>query len=91
MDRLNTVRDLLREKVHRLDASLERERLSLATAHDAIRDRDTARARIKTLEGLLVKCDECLSGHIIGINCKGPVLDDETVKELRAVIDALEE
>jgi hypothetical protein len=47
--------------------------------------------RAERAEALLVKLDKCLSGHLIGVNCKGPVLDDETVKDLRAALRALEE
>ncbi len=40
----------------------------------------------KTLRALLRKMHECMQGHMIGINCRGPVLDDETAAAVRAAL-----
>lgn len=65
----------------------------IARTGKAERERDESLSRAESAEsenarlrGLLLKLDTCLRGHFIGINCKGPVLDDDTAAELRAAL-----
>lgn len=43
------------------------------------------------LRSLLKAASDCLSGHMLGINCHGPSLDDATVREIAKELASMED
>ena len=48
--------------------------------------RDEARAEVARLRGMMREAEEVLRGHMIGINCKGPRMDDDLAKRWRTAL-----
>ena len=48
--------------------------------------RAEARAEVAALRGMMREAEEVLRGHMIGINCKGPRMDDDLAKRWRTAL-----
>ena len=48
--------------------------------------RGEARAEVAALRGMMREADYVLRGHMIGINCKGPRMDDDLAKRWRTAL-----
>ena len=51
-------------------------------------DMQKTERRVAELERLILKVEECLRGHLIGINCHGPKLDERTQVAWHAALTA---
>lgn len=74
------------ERLTRLFGALEREVEDQARLCGMGGEREARLlARVTELEGLLLRIDKCLQGHMIGLNCHGPCLSQEDVDALNAL------
>jgi len=67
----------------------EAEYLSEKATRSELLDKVITQAKeIERLKVLLKAQSDCLSGHMIGQNCHGPVLDESVAKEIQGILKA---
>jgi hypothetical protein len=96
-DQARLIADYRRDAIHNLPWLQESDDYQEFTTRVAARivemehENDRLLAERDALRELLRKVSERMSDHVIGVNCHGPMLDVDTIRELRATLSESEE